>query len=178
MNDKNFHLIDFKIKKNQIYLLEYIYNNNKNIENINIIEEFRNYTKCELLLNNKEISRIKCHILGKFKSITILEYLEKLKNEEFDLEIMSQDVKYDIKLKNSNKITERKQKIIIFGNKSRLNLMKKTEYIEYFIDITFKVILKCYRPYKLLTIATIDNDNIKTILVGFVLFIYKIQYFF
>ena len=38
---------------------------------------------------------------------------------------MSEDVKYDINLKNSNKITERKQKIIIFGNKSRLNLMKK-----------------------------------------------------
>ena len=102
-----------------------------------------------------------------------MECLDKIINEGYDLEIMSEDVKYDIKLKNSNKITERKQKIIIFGNKSRLNLMKKKDYIEYCIDITFKIIPKCYHPYKLLTIATLDNDNIKTILVGFVLFIYK-----
>ena len=54
-----------------------------------------------------------------------MECLDKIINEGYDLEIMSEDVKYDIKLKNSNKITERKQKIIIFGNKSRLNLMKK-----------------------------------------------------
>ena len=173
MDAKNFHLIDFKIKKNQTNLLEYIYKHNTNIDTINIIEEFRKYTKCKLLLNNKEISRIKCQLLGKFKGITILECLEKIKNNEYDLEIMSEDVKYDIKLKNSNKITERKQKIIIFGNKSRLNLMNNKEYIEYFIDITFKVIPKCYRPYKLLTIATLDKDNIKTILVGFILFIYK-----
>ena len=173
MDAKNFHLIDFKIKKNQTNLLEYIYQHITNRETINIVEEFRKYTKCELLLNNKEISRIKCKILGKYKDITILECLDKIINEGYDLEIMSEDVKYDIKLKNSNKITERKQKIIIFGNKSRLNLMKKKDYIEYCIDITFKIIPKCYHPYKLLTIATLDNDNIKTILVGFVLFIYK-----
>ena len=83
------------------------------------------------------------------------------------------DVKYDLEIKKDNTSQERKQKIIIYGNKSRLNLMNKPEYIEYFIDITFKVIPKCYRPYKLLTIATIDNKNMKTILVGFVLFIYK-----
>ena len=53
-----------------------------------------------------------------------MECLDKIKNEGYDLEIMSEDVKFDIKLKNSNKITERK-KIIIFGNKSRLNSMKK-----------------------------------------------------
>ena len=38
-----------------------------------------------------------------------MECLDKIKNEGYDLEIMSEDVKFDIKLKNSNKITERKK---------------------------------------------------------------------
>ena len=49
--------------------------------------------------------------------------------------------------------------------------MKKGNIIEYFIDITFKIVPKCYRPYKLMTIATLDNENNKTILIAFVLFI-------
>ena len=173
MKNNSFQLIDFQIKKNQTFLIEYIFNHNTNIDKINIIEEFRKYTKSKLLLNSKEISRIKCQILGKLKGITILECLEKIKCQEFELEVMCEDVKYEIEIKKDNTSQERKQKIIIYGNKFRLNLKNKPEYIEYFIDITFKVIPKCYRPYKLLTIATIDNKNMKTILVGFVLFIYK-----
>ena len=73
-------------------------------------------------------------------------------------------------LKN-NKI-ERKEKIIAFGLKDRLNLMKNSLYNEYFLDITFKIIPKCYRPYKLLTIASIDKENCKAILICFVLFVY------
>ena len=50
--------------------------------------------------------------------------------------------------------------------------MKNPLYNEYFLDITFKIIPKCYRPYKLLTIASIDKENSKTILICFVLFVY------
>ena len=50
--------------------------------------------------------------------------------------------------------------------------MKNNNYIEYFINITFKIIPKCYRPYKLMSIASIDYDNKKTVLIGFVLFKY------
>ena len=50
--------------------------------------------------------------------------------------------------------------------------MKNENYFEYFIYITFKIIPKCYRPYKLMTIASLDNDNIKTLLIGFVIFKY------
>ena len=85
---------------------------------------------------------------------------------------MSQDIKYFILSKADKKEIERKEKIIIFGNKVRLNLMKKGSIIEYFIDITFKIISKCYRPYKVMKIATLDNEHNKTILIGFVLFIY------
>ena len=81
---------------------------------------------------------------------------------------MTTDVLYNLK---KNKI-ERKEKIIVFGLKDRLNLLKNTLYNEYFLDITFKIIPKCYRPYKLLTIASIDKESGKTILICFILFVY------
>jgi len=39
-----------------------------------------------------------------------------------------------------------------------------------FLDITFKIIPKIWRPYKLFTISTIDNKENKIIFIGFVLF--------
>ena len=85
---------------------------------------------------------------------------------------MSQDIKYSTINKSNNKIIERKQQIIIFGIKDRLNLMKNKNFYEYFIDITFRIVPKCYRPYKLMSISTLDNINKKTILIGFVFFIF------
>ena len=84
---------------------------------------------------------------------------------------MSIDVKYEFDSYNNKKI-ERNEKIIIFGNKERLSLMKNKEYIEYFMDIMFKIIPKSFRPYKLLTLASLDNRNKKSIVIGFVLFIF------
>ena len=46
--------------------------------------------------------------------------------------------------------------------------MKDEQYIEYFIDEAFKIVPKKYKPYKILTVATIDYKNNKSILIGFV----------
>jgi len=83
---------------------------------------------------------------------------------------MSNDIKYYIDKGNNSIDNERKQKIIIFGNKDRLNKMMSKDYYEYFIDITFKIEPKCYRPYKLMTNAIIDNKENRAILIGFVFF--------
>ena len=65
-------------------------------------------------------------------------------------------------IKNKNNVLEnRVQKIYIFGNKERLELIVNNNYPEYFIDITFKIVPKCYRPYKILTIATLDIKKIR-----------------
>ena len=87
----------------------------------------------------------------------MIECIEKIKCTDFELEIMAEDIKYNIKI--NNKMIERNEKIIIFGNKQRLELMNNSDYFEYFCDITFKIIPKQYRPYKLLTIATLDNKK-------------------
>ena len=50
--------------------------------------------------------------------------------------------------------------------------MKNKEYDDYFLDVTFKIIPKKFRPNKLLTIATVDKINNKTILIAFIIFKY------
>ena len=65
------------------------------------------------------------------------------------------DVIYDIKIK--NKIEKREERLIFFGCKNNLNIIKDIK--EAFIDITFKIIPKKYHPYKLLIISGIDNNN-------------------
>lgn len=74
---------------------------------------------------------------------------------------------------------ERIERIIIFGNKDRISLFKHEEYKEYFIDVTFKIIPKIYRPYKLMTITSINYQENKTVLICFILlkFLNKISYY-
>ena len=85
-----------------------IYKNSANVEQINIKEEFEKYTKFKLLLNNKEISWIKSHVIGKLKGLSIIEYIEQIKIKDIDIEIMSQDIKYFILSKTGKKEIERK----------------------------------------------------------------------
>ena len=67
----------------------------------------------------------------------------------------------------SNKEIEISVKLILVGNKARLVLLKNKNINEFFIDITFKIVPKIYRPSKAITIATIDKENDKTILICF-----------
>ena len=118
MKNNKINKIEFNNKKNQSLLIEYIYRNNKdNIPFINIKDEIIKYTTESILLNNKEISRIKSKVVGKLKDLTLTQCLEKIIHNEFSLEIMSKDLKYNIKLNSKNRNVERSEKIIIFGIK-------------------------------------------------------------
>ena len=74
---------------------------------------------------------------------------------------------------------ERIERVIIFGNKDRISLFKNENYKEYFIDVTFKIIPKIYRPYKFMTIASINYQENKTVLICFILlkFLDQISYY-
>ena len=55
--------------------------------------------------------------------------------------------------------------IIIFGNEARLNLIKNKPLNEYFIDVTFKLIPKIFKPYKIMTICSLEEKDNKPISV-------------
>ena len=67
---------------------------------------------------------------------------KKIEDKSFKLEVLESDNKYSVKCKN-NKIENRIQKIYIFGNKERLELINNNNFPEFFIDITFKIDPKC-----------------------------------
>ena len=135
---------------------------------MDIKTEYYKYTKTNLILNNVDISKIKTSVLGKYNNLTILESIKKISIPNVNIDIKSKDIKYIIK-KNSKNI-EREDTIIIFGNRERLKLINNENFSEYYIDSTYKIIPKKFNPYKLLTIASIDINNKKTILIAFTLF--------
>ena len=139
----------------QTYLIKKIKELNKNIDNINIKDEYYKLTKIALKLNTNEISKIKTSIRGKYKSLTLLECIEKLKELNEEIDFKSQDIKYNIKL-NSIKIETKEEKINVLGIKNNLELMNIKEFNDYFIDITFKVMPKKFRPNKILYIPFIS----------------------
>ena len=83
-------------------------------------------------------------------------------------------MKYKIKLRN-NKTVEREDMIIIVGNEERLNLIKDKPLNEYFIDVTFKLIPKIFKPYKIMTICSLDERDNKP---SFILILFKHSYMF
>jgi len=78
----------------------------------------------------------------------------------------------------NNKEENVNEKIIFFGIKENIVLMKKKIIKEYFLDITFKIIPKKFRPYKLMVIAGKENNafNCKIILFILLKYLDKITY--
>ena len=101
----------------------------------------------------------------------MLECIKKLKELNEEKDFNSQDIKYNIKL-NNNKIETKEEKIIVLGIKNNLELMNIKDFNDYFIDITFKVMPKKFRPNKIMTIATVDKNKNRTLIIAFVIFKY------
>ena len=49
--------IKFNIKKNQKHLIAYLFSINKNIENINVVDEYYKYTNCKLELSKMKFQK-------------------------------------------------------------------------------------------------------------------------
>ena len=103
------------------------------------------------------------------------ELIEKIKSDNNDLEDYILDFKYEFKEKNNAK-AERKHRIYIFGKKDNLILLNEEKTIEFFLDSTFKIVPKKFRPYKLLIISGLPINNKIPRLLTFVLIKYLDKY--
>jgi hypothetical protein len=169
-------------------IIKYIYIHNKKITNFlfsKIIiltiqtwkQEYKNYTTEPLLLSNKEISRIKSKVIGKFKNLGILEIIEKIRTENLNIVSYSIDLKYTISLK-KNKLIDRTEKIIIFATKEGIKLLNNINCFEFLIDITFDVVPKKFKPLKFMSIATVDFSKYKTYIICFIFLKYLDSIFY
>ena len=155
---KDFSKVDLLNKKYQKYFLKLFIKENENCDIPEIISKFEKLTGKKLKLSSHEISQIRSDIFSKYNKMNLMELIENIKDDELDIEIKSSEMKY--KYKNiKGIIEEREQKIIVFGNKEGINYLDNEKAKEYFVDTTFKIIPKKFRPNKLLTITTLLPEN-------------------
>ena len=83
---------------------------------------------------------------------------EKISNEEINVNIKTIDIFYDYK-NNSNKIEHREEKAIILTTKLMEEFIKNEEVENYFLDITYNIIPKNKKYYKMMTITGLDNNT-------------------
>ena len=171
MNHKKTKELNFNEKKMQKYFVYYCINNNSNIDNPTIKKKFKELTGFELKLTLTNLSNIRNKVNNNYKNIPLEELIPKigLKVDNFKYYIV--DFLYEYKKANNN-IIKRNQRIFIFGAEDNILLLDHKKTKEFFLDITFKIIPKVFRPYKLLIISGISNNNENPQLMCFILLKY------
>ena len=99
-----------------------------------------------MFITNQEINLIRKSESGTFNNLDLYQICKKLTNQLYDFEIYNYDMIYQIK--SENKLIDRKQKIIIIGNKQTYEYLNYRINDAYFIDITFKIIPKKFLNIK------------------------------
>ena len=129
------------------------------IKNFNdIYSNFKKEFKADFLLKQKEINDIKYQIDKNFNKLDFYELYKNITLEkEKYLEINSYDIKYNISI--SNKDTERKEKLIFINTKKMRDLIDNEHVDNFFMDITYQIIPKNRKPYKLLTLSCINSET-------------------
>ena len=96
-------------------------------------------------------------------NLSLEELIKKIEVPNFEVEKYIVDFKYNIKINNNTEEVERIEKILVFGLKDRLKIFQNKDYKEFFIDITFKIVPKVFRPYKLMSLAAVNHKEKKGI---------------
>lgn len=105
------------------FYVEFSIKENNNIDNPSIKKFLFDKFKVNLNLKLSEFSHIQNKIVDNYQNLTLDELIDKLIQKESNLEKYIYDIKYEYK----NKISERIQKIIIFGDKEHINLLNKNK---------------------------------------------------
>jgi len=170
--NKKFSKINFidNIKFHRYYLRASIIENDY-IDIAQIITKFKKDTGVELNLKWNEIIDLKSKYSNKYNKMSLLELIKSIKEDYINLDIKNIDIQYKYINNNKNKQEKQEENIIIFWDSENLKLLEDNNINEFFIDTTYKIIPKKFRPYKLLIISFIVQDNSK--ILCFVL--YKFQ---
>ena len=132
-------------------------NNNNSIDNPTIKKKFFDKTKTNLILTLTDISRIRNNIINLYKNVSLENLILALTKLNLNIDYYVTDVKYQYKEKKIG-MTERKQKIIIFGLKDKLKYLDIKKTKEFFLHATYKIIPKHFRPYKLIVISGLSEN--------------------
>ena len=71
IEENNYSIINFKEKYIQKFFVNYAINKNNEIDNANIITNFKNLAKCEFILSRSDISKIRSKIIDHYKNLDV-----------------------------------------------------------------------------------------------------------
>ena len=156
------------LKKIQQYYIRSLFKANES-NDVNLVKSiFKNKFNIPLKLSIADITKQKFLILGGHKNEDLLAISKKLSNDEITINVHSADIFYDFENKNK-KIIKREETLIILTTEDMKNKFKDEKIENYFIDVTYKIVPKNNKNYKLLTIKCFDNNTQSTFIIALIL---------
>ena len=144
-----------------------------NATDINTIKiNFKTKFNFRISLNNEELTKEKHKAFGNISKIDIEKLCQKISTDDIDLKINVIDIFYEYKTKKEN-IEKREEKVYILTTELMKNKLKDPNIQNYFIDITYKIIPKHFRNYKLMTITGVNKVTNNTYICCLILLKYE-----
>ena len=160
------------LKKIQQYYIRSLFKANES-NDINLVKSiFKNKFNIPLQLSIDEITKQKFLIVGGHKNEDLLTVCKKLSNDDITINVHSVDIFYNYENKNK-KIIKREETVIILTTYDMEKKFKDEKIENYFIDVTYKIVPKNNKNYKLLTITCYDNNNQSTYIIALILIQYE-----
>ena len=149
--NNNLKRYNMEFKKYQEYYVRSLFINNDVIQNLDIYKKFKELFKTQLTLTNNEIIKIKHNTIGYLNNLNIIDLCKELeKDSDLNIKINITDINY--KLNQSGKDIEKHESVIIITTKKMRDNVNNKFINNYFIDVTYKILPKNRKSYKLLTI--------------------------
>lgn len=152
------------IKLYQKFYVKCLFIDNKCNNYTEVITNFKEkFKNIKFILTEEIVKKIKANTIGGIKNATIKDITQSLTLLNKDLIIDNFHVKSEYLNKNK-KIEERDQDIILIADKKMITSLDTSKGKQFGIDCTFKVIPKIFKPYKLMTIYSINENENKVII--------------
>ena len=159
-------------KKLQKFYARAMFKSNNSTEINTVRTNFKNKFNFKISLTNQEILKEKNNALGGFSKLDLEKLCQKISNEDIEIKLNSIDIFYEYKTK-KNSTEKREEKVFIITTQNMNNKLKDKNIENYFIDITYKIIPKHFKGYKLMTITGVDKITKNTYICCFILLKYE-----
>ena len=159
-------------KKYKKFYARASFKSNSAIDIVNIKNNFKNKFNFPIGLTNNQIFYEKHLAFGTINNLDIEKLCKKISYNELKVNVKSIDIFYDYKVK-KDKIIKRDEKIIIITNDAMEERLKDSNVENYFIDVTYKIIPKRQKNYKLLTITGVDKITNNSFICALILIMYE-----
>ena len=131
----------------------------------------KNIFNAQFNIDNEQMNKEKFNAFGLMNNLTLDELCKKISNENLTLNNNIFDAFYDIKIKNKNQ--KRNQRIYVLTTNHMEQKFSDKNIDNYFIVITYHIIPKKFKKYKLMTITGVDRSDNNSYICTLILLKYE-----